>query len=122
MMIVRVACRPTRNTRQALLALAQRYDLPVATGWGHLWPAWLAYEADDLDVAIDHGVCNEPSFMIGLENMGAVVDQPPIRKPSRRDLPRTRIERHADLPLPVAMPGRGLHACWVAVSRWVDSG
>jgi fructose-bisphosphate aldolase, class I len=28
-----------------------------------------------LDVAIDHGVCNEPSFMVGLENMGAVVDQ-----------------------------------------------
>ena len=28
-----------------------------------------------LDVAIDHGVCNEPSFMVGLEDMGAVVDQ-----------------------------------------------
>jgi fructose-bisphosphate aldolase, class I len=28
-----------------------------------------------LDVAIDHGVCNEPSFMVGLENMEAVVDQ-----------------------------------------------
>jgi DhnA family fructose-bisphosphate aldolase class Ia len=28
-----------------------------------------------LDVAIDHGVCNEPSFMAGLENMEAVVDQ-----------------------------------------------
>lgn len=27
-----------------------------------------------LDVAIDHGVCNEPSFMIGLENMPAVMD------------------------------------------------
>ena len=27
-----------------------------------------------LDVAIDHGVCNEPSFMEGLEDMGAVVD------------------------------------------------
>ncbi|WP_027997430.1 class I fructose-bisphosphate aldolase [Sinorhizobium arboris] len=26
-----------------------------------------------LDVAIDHGVCNEPSFLNGLENMGAVV-------------------------------------------------
>jgi class I fructose-bisphosphate aldolase len=26
-----------------------------------------------LDVAIDHGVCNEPSFLDGLENMGAVV-------------------------------------------------
>ena len=28
-----------------------------------------------LDVAIDHGVCNEPSFMVGLEDMEAVVDQ-----------------------------------------------
>ena len=28
-----------------------------------------------LDVAIDHGVCNEPSFMTGLEDIGAVVDQ-----------------------------------------------
>jgi class I fructose-bisphosphate aldolase len=28
-----------------------------------------------LDVAIDHGVCNEPTFMVGLEDMGAVVDQ-----------------------------------------------
>jgi class I fructose-bisphosphate aldolase len=28
-----------------------------------------------LDVAIDHGVCNEPSFMVGLEDMSAVVDQ-----------------------------------------------
>jgi class I fructose-bisphosphate aldolase len=28
-----------------------------------------------LDVAIDHGVCNEPSFMVGLEDMGSVVDQ-----------------------------------------------
>jgi fructose-bisphosphate aldolase, class I len=28
-----------------------------------------------LDVAIDHGVCNEPSFMVGLENIGGVVDQ-----------------------------------------------
>jgi DhnA family fructose-bisphosphate aldolase class Ia len=28
-----------------------------------------------LDVAIDHGVCNEPTFMPGLENIGAVVDQ-----------------------------------------------
>ena len=27
-----------------------------------------------LDVAIDHGVCNEPSFMVGLEDMDAVVD------------------------------------------------
>jgi len=28
-----------------------------------------------LDVAIDHGVCNEPSFMAGLEDMTGVVDQ-----------------------------------------------
>jgi fructose-bisphosphate aldolase, class I len=28
-----------------------------------------------LDVAIDHGVCNEPTFMTGLEDMGAVIDQ-----------------------------------------------
>jgi class I fructose-bisphosphate aldolase len=28
-----------------------------------------------LDVAIDHGVCNEPTFMNGLEDMAAVVDQ-----------------------------------------------
>lgn len=27
-----------------------------------------------LDVAIDHGVCNEPSFMDGLEDMGRVVE------------------------------------------------
>jgi len=27
-----------------------------------------------LDVAIDHGVCNEPSFMVGLEDMAGVVD------------------------------------------------
>ncbi|WP_333694870.1 class I fructose-bisphosphate aldolase [Phaeobacter italicus] len=27
-----------------------------------------------LDVAIDHGVCNEPSFMVGLEDMSAVMN------------------------------------------------
>ena len=27
-----------------------------------------------LDVAIDHGVCNEPGFMVGLEDMARVVD------------------------------------------------
>ncbi|WIY25748.1 class I fructose-bisphosphate aldolase [Parasedimentitalea psychrophila] len=27
-----------------------------------------------LDVAIDHGVCNEPSFLVGLEDMGSVVN------------------------------------------------
>lgn len=28
-----------------------------------------------LDVAIDHGVCNEPSFLAGLEDMASVVNQ-----------------------------------------------
>ncbi|PLP57643.1 aldolase [Mesorhizobium loti] len=28
-----------------------------------------------LDVAIDHGVCNEPSFLVGLEDMGGVVEK-----------------------------------------------
>ena len=27
-----------------------------------------------LDVALDHGVCNEPSFLVGLEDMEGVVD------------------------------------------------
>jgi DhnA family fructose-bisphosphate aldolase class Ia len=27
-----------------------------------------------LDVAIDHGVCNEPTFLVGLEDIGAVID------------------------------------------------
>jgi len=27
-----------------------------------------------LDVAIDHGVCNEPSFLVGLEDMSSVMD------------------------------------------------
>ena len=27
-----------------------------------------------LDVAVDHGVCNEPSFLVGLEDMGKVID------------------------------------------------
>ncbi|QUJ69993.1 aldolase (plasmid) [Photobacterium sp. GJ3] len=34
-----------------------------------------------LDVAIDHGVCNEPSFLNGLENMDAVVGQLVEAKP-----------------------------------------
>ena len=37
-----------------LIVLSRRHELPVATGWGHLWLAWLAYEGDDLDLAIDH--------------------------------------------------------------------
>ncbi|MGP4805138.1 class I fructose-bisphosphate aldolase [Agrobacterium cavarae] len=28
-----------------------------------------------LDVALDHGVCNEPSFLVGLEDMASVVDK-----------------------------------------------
>ncbi|HET6746459.1 MAG TPA: LuxR C-terminal-related transcriptional regulator [Candidatus Limnocylindria bacterium] len=39
---------------QHLLALGQRHDLAVSTGWAHVWLAWIAYEADDLDAAIDH--------------------------------------------------------------------
>ncbi|RST85362.1 aldolase [Aquibium carbonis] len=27
-----------------------------------------------LDVAVDHGVCNEPSFLVGLEDMAGVID------------------------------------------------
>jgi len=34
-----------------------------------------------LDVAVDHGVCNEPSFMVGLEDMSAVVDSLVEAKP-----------------------------------------
>ena len=34
-----------------------------------------------LDVAIDHGVCNEPTFMDGLEDIGGVVDQLIAAKP-----------------------------------------
>jgi DhnA family fructose-bisphosphate aldolase class Ia len=34
-----------------------------------------------LDVAVDHGVCNEPSFLVGLEDMPAVVDMLVRAKP-----------------------------------------
>ena len=34
-----------------------------------------------LDVAIDHGVCNEPGFLVGLEDMAAVVDTLIAAKP-----------------------------------------
>lgn len=34
-----------------------------------------------LDVAIDHGVCNEPSFMVGLEDMAAVMNTLVTAKP-----------------------------------------
>ena len=34
-----------------------------------------------LDVALDHGVCNEPSFLVGLEDMAGVVDTLVAAKP-----------------------------------------
>lgn len=34
-----------------------------------------------LDIAVDHGVCNEPSFMAGLEDMPAVIDQLAAARP-----------------------------------------
>lgn len=34
-----------------------------------------------LDVAIDHGVCNEPSFLVGLEDMAGVMDTLVAAKP-----------------------------------------
>ncbi len=34
-----------------------------------------------LDIAVDHGVCNEPSFLAGLEDMPAVIDQLAAAKP-----------------------------------------
>ncbi|QDY70513.1 class I fructose-bisphosphate aldolase [Qingshengfaniella alkalisoli] len=53
-----------------------------------------------LDVAIDHGVCNESSFMNGLEDIGGVVDQLIAAKPDaiqmnygQADLLQSRPER-----------------------------
>ena len=53
-----------------------------------------------LDVAIDHGVCNEPDFLMGLENMAAVVDTLIAAKPDaiqmacgQADLLQSRPER-----------------------------
>jgi len=53
-----------------------------------------------LDVAIDHGVCNEPSFLAGLEDMGKVVGTLIEAKPDaiqmaygQADLLQTRPER-----------------------------
>lgn len=53
-----------------------------------------------LDVAIDHGVCNEPSFMEGLEDMEAVVNKLVRAKPDalqmaygQADLLQSRPER-----------------------------
>ncbi len=53
-----------------------------------------------LDVAVDHGVCNEPGFLIGLENMARVVDTLVEAKPDaiqmaygQADLLQNRPER-----------------------------
>ena len=34
-----------------------------------------------LDIAVDHGVCNEPGFLDGLEDMPAVIDQLAAARP-----------------------------------------
>jgi fructose-bisphosphate aldolase, class I len=53
-----------------------------------------------LDVAVDHGVCNEPSFLVGLEDMARVVDTLVNAKPDaiqmaygQADLLQSRPER-----------------------------
>jgi class I fructose-bisphosphate aldolase len=53
-----------------------------------------------LDVALDHGVCNEPGFLVGLENMAAVVNALVDAKPDaiqmaygQADLLQNRPER-----------------------------
>ncbi len=53
-----------------------------------------------LDVAVDHGVCNEPSFLEGLEDMGRVVDMLVAARPDaiqmawgQADLLQVRPER-----------------------------
>lgn len=53
-----------------------------------------------LDVAIDHGVCNEPSFLVGLEDMAGVVDTLVRAKPDaiqmaygQADLLQNRLEK-----------------------------
>ena len=40
-----------------------------------------------LDIAVDHGVCNEPSFLDGLEDMPAVMAQLLAAGPPQRALP-----------------------------------
>lgn len=54
-----------------------------------------------LDVAVDHGVCNEPSFMVGLEDMAGVVDTLIHARPDaiqmaygQADLLQSRPEKH----------------------------
>lgn len=53
-----------------------------------------------LDVAVDHGVCNEPTFLAGLEDMGRVVDMLVAARPDaiqmtygQADLLQARPER-----------------------------
>ncbi len=53
-----------------------------------------------LDVAVDHGVCNEPSFMVGLEDMASVIDALVAARPDaiqmaygQADLLQSRPER-----------------------------
>jgi hypothetical protein len=50
-----------------------------------------------LDVAVDHGVCNEPTFLAGLEDMGRVVDML-VARGSRRDPDDLRAGRPAAVP------------------------
>ncbi|MBL0728133.1 class I fructose-bisphosphate aldolase [Piscinibacter sp. HJYY11] len=54
-----------------------------------------------LDIAVDHGVCNEPSFLDGLQDMPAVIDQLVAAGPDaiqlnygQADLLQYRPERH----------------------------
>ncbi|WP_312417434.1 class I fructose-bisphosphate aldolase [Shinella sp.] len=51
-----------------------------------------------LDVAIDHGVCNEPSFLDGLENMPAVVKALADAKPDAIQMNYGQAELLQDLP------------------------
>ncbi|MCJ8151160.1 class I fructose-bisphosphate aldolase (plasmid) [Shinella sp. H4-D48] len=51
-----------------------------------------------LDVAIDHGVCNEPSFLDGLENMPAVVKALVDAKPDAIQMNYGQAELLQDLP------------------------
>ncbi|AJC83606.1 deoxyribose-phosphate aldolase/phospho-2-dehydro-3-deoxyheptonate aldolase protein (plasmid) [Rhizobium etli bv. phaseoli str. IE4803] len=51
-----------------------------------------------LDVAIDHGVCNEPSFLDGLENMPAVVKALVDAKPDALQMNYGQADLLQDLP------------------------
>ena len=43
-----------------------------------------------LDVALDHGVCNEPSFLVGLEDMAAWSTRSIAAGPTRSRWPMAR--------------------------------